>query len=36
MICPALLTHVAAEVERDASVFKQVRKAREERRALRQ
>ena len=34
MICPALLDYVAAEVERDASVMKQVRKAREERRLL--
>jgi len=35
MICPLLLEHVAKEVERDASVLKQVRKAREEQRALR-
>jgi len=35
MICPALLKHVGEEVEKDASVLKQVRKAREERAALR-
>ena len=33
MICPELLDYVAKEVERDASVMKAVRKAREERRA---
>ena len=32
MICPTLLDYVAKEVERDASVMKQVHKAREERR----
>ena len=31
MLCPELLDYVAKEVERDASVMKQVRKAREER-----
>ena len=31
MICPELLDYVAKEVERDASIMKQVRKAREER-----
>jgi len=35
MVAPSLLTHVSAEVERDANVLKQIRKAREERRALR-
>ena len=35
MVSPDLLDFVAREVERDASVLKQVRKAREERRALR-
>ena len=34
MICPALLEFVSAEVERDASIMKQVRKARDERRLL--
>ena len=34
MVCPLLLDHVAKEVERDTSILKQVRKAREERRAL--
>ena len=34
MIAPSLLDYVAKEVERDASVMKQVRKAREERRLL--
>jgi len=34
MVCPELLTHVGSEIERDANVLKQVRKAREERRAL--
>jgi len=34
MVCPELLSHVGAEIERDANVLKQVRKAREERRAL--
>ena len=34
MVCPLLLDFVAKEVERDASVLKQVRKAREERKAL--
>jgi len=34
MVCPALLQFVAAEVERDAGILKQVRKAREERAAL--
>ena len=33
MVCPELLEHVGKEIERDASVLKQVRKAREERRA---
>lgn len=31
MVAPSLLTYVASEVEKDASVLKQVRKAREER-----
>jgi hypothetical protein len=31
MVCPELLDFVAKEVEREASVMKQVRKAREER-----
>ena len=35
MICPLLLEHVAKEVERDALVLKQLRKACEEQRALR-
>ena len=34
MICPELLEYVSKEVEKDASIFKQVRKAREERRLL--
>ena len=34
MIAPSLLDYVAKEIERDASVMKQVRKAREERRLL--
>ena len=34
MICPALLEFVSAEVEKDASIMKQVRKARDERRLL--
>ena len=34
MVCPALLEYVATEVERDASVMEQARKAREERRLL--
>lgn len=34
MICPDLLEYVGREIERDASVLKQVRKAREERRLL--
>jgi len=34
MVCPELLTHVGSEIERDANILKQVRKAREERRAL--
>lgn len=34
MICPDLLDYVGREIERDASVLKQVRKAREERRLL--
>ena len=34
MICPLLLGHVSKQVERDAGIMKQVRKAREERRAL--
>ena len=29
MVCPSLLDHVASEVERDANVMKQVRKARD-------
>ena len=33
-VCPDLLEHVAREVERDAGILKQIRKAREERRAL--
>ena len=33
MVCPALLDYVAREVERDASVLKQVRKAKEERKS---
>jgi len=35
MIMPDLLSHVGSEIERDANVLKQVRKAREERQALR-
>jgi len=34
MTCPALLEYVAGEVEKDASIMKQVRKARDERRLL--
>eukprot|EP00972_Heterocapsa_arctica_P081102 11950160-Heterocapsa_arctica.AAC.1 len=34
MVCPLLLEDVAKEVERDASVLKQVRKACEERSAM--
>ena len=34
MICPDLMDYVAKEVERDASILKQVRKAREERKHL--
>jgi len=34
MICPTLLEHVSKQVERDAGILKQIRKAREERRAL--
>ena len=34
MVCPSLLDFVAKEIERDASVLKQVRKAREERNAF--
>ena len=34
MVCPLLLEYVAREVERDASVLKQVRKARDERAML--
>ena len=34
MVCPELLDYVSKEVERDASVMKQVRKAREEQRLL--
>ena len=34
MVCPALLEYVSAEVEKDASIMKQVRKSREERRLL--
>ena len=34
MIAPDLMDYVAKEVERDASILKQVRKAREERKAL--
>ena len=34
MVCPMLLTYVAAQVERDTSILKQIRKAKEERRAL--
>ena len=36
MVCPELLSHVGPEIERDANVLKQVRKAREKRRALHQ
>ena len=36
MVAPALLEHVSKEVERDTGILKQVRKAREERRALAQ
>ena len=36
MVCPRLLEHVRIEVERDASLAKNLRKAREERDALRQ
>ena len=35
MIAPDLLDYVSTEVERDASILKQVRKAREERKSLR-
>ena len=31
MVCPELLTHVKSEVERDAALAKNLRKAREER-----
>ena len=31
MVCPDLLDYVSKEVEREAAVMKQVRKAREER-----
>eukprot|EP00959_Pyramimonas_sp_CCMP1952_P375917 7873612-Pyramimonas_sp.AAC.1 len=34
MVCPDLLAHVSAMVERDAGILKALRKAREERRAL--
>ena len=34
LICPALLEHVRVEVEREASLAKNIRKAREEREAL--
>eukprot|EP00959_Pyramimonas_sp_CCMP1952_P183046 3827746-Pyramimonas_sp.AAC.1 len=34
MVCPDLLHHVSAMVERDAGILKSLRKAREERRAL--
>ena len=34
MVCPKLLDHVKADVERDASLAKNLRKAREEREAL--
>eukprot|EP00959_Pyramimonas_sp_CCMP1952_P082693 1727976-Pyramimonas_sp.AAC.1 len=34
MVCPALLDHVSAEVQKDAAILKQVRKAKEERAAL--
>jgi hypothetical protein len=34
MVAPSLLDHVAGEVQRDAAILKQVRKAREERKAL--
>ncbi|CAK0869113.1 unnamed protein product [Prorocentrum cordatum] len=34
MVAPALLEHVAKQVERDAGILKQIRKAKEERRAL--
>ena len=34
MVCPALLDHVAREVEKDAAILKQVRKAKEERAAF--
>ena len=36
MVCPTLLEHVGKEIEREVTVLKQVRKAREERRAFRQ
>ena len=36
MVCPSLLEHVGKEIEREVTVLKQVRKAREERRAFRQ
>ena len=32
MVVPELLTYVAAELERDSAIIKQMRKAREERR----
>ena len=35
MVCPKLLEHVKQDVERDASLAKKLRKAREEREALR-
>ena len=34
MICPLLLERVSKQVERDAGILKQIRKAQEERRAL--
>ena len=34
MVCPELLDYVSKEVERDASIMKQVRKAREEKKLL--
>ena len=34
MVAPALLEHVAKQVERDAGILKHIRKAKEERRAL--
>ena len=34
MVAPELLEYVSKEIEKDASIMKQIRKAREERRLL--